>query len=452
MLNTPPHSHEAEQAVLGSILLDYIRVMECCIEGGITEDSFYVPAHRTTYAAMLHLHGAESVINLPSLIDRLRTTGQLDAAGGVMAIHALVDNTYTAADAEQHIAIVAAKHKLRRLMDVCQQACVEAAGSEAPDALIAATEQAVGGLADTVGSRKEKTEAETWDEIEYRMEHAGEGEDVQLGIETGLDCFDRNSLLRFRPGGMYLLMGRQKSFKTTVACAISNYQVRVGRKVGFCSREMPKDQLMAKMAGAIMNCSMDNVLRGTESVSDAHLAEARALLRSDRLTITDSVRTVDEFISWYKRGCRKHKWDLVVLDYLQKLDSGEKDRWEGIRKASERVTDAVKSAGVPILCVAIPSDDGNGMNKMYGSKQGDFDAFAKVLVNREYENDPDEPGKKRVKDSGWPDFRARVWVNLDEQRFGVSGVKFPVEVVGRTGVVSSVDVQKPIDEGGQAEF
>ena len=447
MTQAPPHAPDAEAAVLGSILLDYTRVLEVCMEQQVVAECFYVPAHRLIYAAMLDLYARDKSVDQATVGERLRIDGTLDKAGGPAAINALIDATPSSAHAEHYIDIVKQKHLLRGIIDVASNAIVKAQGAEDAEALRLGTESA---LADLEGGESHDvcTTPETWDAIEERMAHAGEGDAAPLGIDTGIDWFDRTGVMQFRPVGMYLLMGRQKSFKTTVACHIAVHQVRMGRKVGFCSREMPEQQLLGKMGGMIMNCSIDNVLRGTESVSDEHAAEARRLLRSGRLTISDKVRTVDEFVSWYRRGCRKKKWDLVVLDYLQKLDAGEGDRWEGIRKASERITDAAKTMGVPILCVAIPSDDGQGMSKMYGSKQGDFDTYAKMLVYREYEDDP-ASGQKVPKDSGHPDYTARVWLKIEEQRFAASGMTYPLDIVGRTGVVSCGIVQREMQPEGE---
>ena len=411
----PPHSHEAEQAVLGSILLDYIRVMECCIEGGITEDSFYVPAHRTTYAAMLHLHGAESVINLPSLIDSLRTTGQLDAAGGVMAIHALVDNTYTAADAEQHIAIVAAKHKLRRLMDVCQQACVEAAGSEAPDALIAATENQL----EQIGMcEPEETPERVWAGILARINAAERGETQEIGLPTGIEHVDR-VVDGLRKGGVYFLTGEKGCGKTTIVSNITNHVVAANKKVLFFTLEMTMEQLMERLAGVLMSASVTQLIKGTAAVREESKQIATAALTNGNLTIDAHTDNLDQFAAKVRKFAAQGG-DLVILDYIQRLQTGRGGKlFDETTAISQRVTRTAKRHKIPILCVSMESKDG-----LYGSRSLDYDSFATLAVRR------------RGEDTGYPDYEQVVDVWVDKNRFGPSHVNLPVKITGRTGAVS----------------
>ena len=119
-IKTPPSSIEAERAVLGSILLDTSgrdrdRVMDLCLAGGVTEESFFDPRNRTVYSAMLLLNRLGKPLDALVLIDSLKTDGKLDSIGGVAYIQSLIDQTPTTAHAEHYINIVKAKH-LRRTM------------------------------------------------------------------------------------------------------------------------------------------------------------------------------------------------------------------------------------------------------------------------------------------------------------------------------------------------
>ena len=433
MISAPPHSPDAEAATLGSILLDHTRVMEACIEAGLTEEAFYIPAHRLIYAAMLHLHGKDSVVTLSTVPDALRATGQLEAAGGHMALNALVDATDTPAHAEQHIAVVKAKHAMRSLINVCSEISVQAQRTDDAPALLAEAEGSVAEIGEMGHTRAKVDVSATWDDIERRM--ASGGEDSEIGIPTGIDYWDEQGLMRFRPGGMYLLMGRQKCFKSTLAFHIITEQLHAGRKVGLATLEMPHDQALAKMGGALMGCSVDNVLAGREAPSEGAIAYARGVLKSGRLQVDDSVRTVDEFAVWYKRGVRRHGWDLVVLDYLQRLQCKGESKWDSIEQTSQRITALAKDVGVPILCMAKLTVQ-DGRTKMYGSSAGGYDCYASCSIWRDSEADPNIEGQTRYTDSGFPDYNARAWLKIDEQRFGVSGKTIPISVCGRTGAVT----------------
>ena len=428
----PPFSEEAERAVLGSVLLDYPRVIDSCIEAGLTEDKFYVPAHRLIYSRMLALHERGASVDLITLPDALRAQDQLDQIGGPVALNALVDAVDSPYKDAEYTATVLAKANLRTLMGVCADLSVKAARAEDDTALLSEAEAVIS----EIGARETGPKllvSAVWDDLEHRMENGGE--DQQIGIDTGIDYWDHEGLLRFRPGGMYLWLGKQKCFKTTTAFHIANQQLFRGRKVGIASCEMPKNQALAKMGGAIMGCNVDNVIAGKEAVSDAKLARAREVLRSGNLVIEDGLRTVDEFIAWYRRGVRKHGWDLVILDYLQRLGCKGKDRWDSISATSEKITAAAKSVGVPILCIGMLTSK-DGQTRMYGSQQGNYDCYAQISVWRDLVDDPNMPGQKRYEDDGFPDYNAVAWLKIEDQRFGPSGKTVPIKVKGRTGEIT----------------
>src|SRR3989339_570682 len=93
----PPHSEEAERGVLGSVLLDSARVMDICVERQISPESFYVPAHRIVYEAMLDLSNQAAAIDILTVTDKLKMAGGLESIGGTVFLDRLIDSTPTAA-------------------------------------------------------------------------------------------------------------------------------------------------------------------------------------------------------------------------------------------------------------------------------------------------------------------------------------------------------------------
>jgi len=116
----PPHSVEAERAVLGTILLSTAsasdeRVMDVCLTNGVTAESFFDVRHRAIYSAMLAMHRVGKPIDYLTLTEELRAAGQLEAIGGVAYLQSIVDQVPTAAHAEHYISIVLRK-QLRRVL------------------------------------------------------------------------------------------------------------------------------------------------------------------------------------------------------------------------------------------------------------------------------------------------------------------------------------------------
>ena len=149
-LRVPPYSEEAERGVLGSILLDAARVLDLCVENGLaTPESFYVPAHRTLYGVLQQMSSKGEVVDMLTVLERLRAEGLLDGVGGAGFLEKLVDATPTAAHAEYYIDIVRQKALLRRALDCVREVERECYEQQAPaDQIVAESEQKFLAVAD----------------------------------------------------------------------------------------------------------------------------------------------------------------------------------------------------------------------------------------------------------------------------------------------------------------
>ena len=126
----PPYSEEAERGVLGSVLLDAMRVLDLCVESQLESESFYVPAHRLIFKAMLGMRDDNQVIDVLTLTDRLKSLGRLDDVGGAVALDRLIDSTPTAAHAGYYIDIVRQKFLLRSIIHCARAAESRCYGAE----------------------------------------------------------------------------------------------------------------------------------------------------------------------------------------------------------------------------------------------------------------------------------------------------------------------------------
>ena len=123
---TPPHNLEAERGILGSILIDASmgdsRVLDLCIENGITEDAFFSPVNRLLFETMLGMQKEMITIDALTLNERLRQIKRLDSICGPATIQALIEETPVAAHAEYYINIVREKYLLRRVIECARKA------------------------------------------------------------------------------------------------------------------------------------------------------------------------------------------------------------------------------------------------------------------------------------------------------------------------------------------
>jgi len=133
----PPYSEEAERAVLGSLLLDFARVANLCAVKAITEDSFYVPAHRLLFEHLGIMQAEHRTIDLLTVGERMKDSGRLDQAGGHAFLEGLIDSTPTSAHAEYYIDILSDKQRRRKIIGLAAGAMDRCYG-ETPVAEVAA--------------------------------------------------------------------------------------------------------------------------------------------------------------------------------------------------------------------------------------------------------------------------------------------------------------------------
>ena len=113
----PPHSVEAERALLGCALIDAARILDLCLERQISPESFHVQAHRDLYETMQDLHATRKPVDLVTVSTRLREANRMEGVGGEEELARLVAGTPTTAHAEYYIQIVYRNHLLRRIID-----------------------------------------------------------------------------------------------------------------------------------------------------------------------------------------------------------------------------------------------------------------------------------------------------------------------------------------------
>ena len=138
----PPHSEDAERAVLGCALQDASRILDLCIERQITVESFYVQTHQALFETMLGLHSARKPVDLVTVVDRLRENRQLDGVGGEEELARLIDGTPTTAHADYYIQLVYDNHLLRRIIDAARIVTEDVyKGDQEAESLLGAAEE-----------------------------------------------------------------------------------------------------------------------------------------------------------------------------------------------------------------------------------------------------------------------------------------------------------------------
>ena len=361
----PPSSEEAERGVLGSILLDAARVMDLCLESQITAESFYTPAHAVIFDAMFALSQQNGAIDILTVSERLRATGQIDKIGGAATLDRMIDATPTTAHAEFYIDIVRQKHLLRSIIDCAREAerdCFES--DENADILLDRAEQAFLDITERQHGFMipwGQAVMKTMSSIERFYESQGAG--GLRGMSTGFANMD-HVLQGLRQGEMIVLAARPSMGKTALAMNIAE-NVALGRSgdhtprpVGVFSLEMSSEALVMRMICSLAEVSSFKLTSGYVSATAVHgkLTQAASVLSKAPLFVDDTGGLdILELRARARRMKKKHDIQLIVVDYLQLIhsrDYGSQGRQIEIANVSGSLKAMAKELNVPVLVLS----------------------------------------------------------------------------------------------------
>ncbi|MFN4231413.1 replicative DNA helicase [Thermus sp.] len=355
----PPHNLEAEQSVLGAILLDSDVLDE--LEGLLpSPEAFYAEGHRKIYAAMQALRSQGKPVDLVTLAEELSRRGELEALGGVSYLVQLSEATPTAAYAEHYARIVAEKWTLRKL--------IQAAG----EAMRLAYEEAgsLDEILDTAGKKilevaltQTETEArsirvlvhETFEHIESLFQNKGE----VSGVRTGFKELDQ-LIGTLAPGSLNIIAARPAMGKTAFALTIAqNAALKEGIGVGIYSLEMPASQLTLRLMCSEARIDMNRVRLGQLTDRDfSRLVDVAGRLSEAPIYIDDTPDlTLMELRARARRLRSQHEVGLLIIDYLQLMSGpgagrqGE-NRQQEIAAISRGLKALARELNVPVIALS----------------------------------------------------------------------------------------------------
>ena len=339
---TPPFSLEAETAVLGGMLIDREAVTRAVEH--LNESMFYREANRRLYRAMVRLYERGDVIDVITVSEELKKTGEMETAGGFDYLAALVDAVPTAANLEYHARIVRDKALLRRLVEQATQIIrdVYEQGERSVEELLDEAESRIFRVVE--GQAREgfvwikKILWDAFEQIEKRQESGG----GITGVPTGFPDLD-NSTSGFQKGDLIIVAARPSMGKTSWALnVVANAALKYQVPSAILSLEMSKEQLVERLLCAEGRIDLHRLRhKRLEQEEHKRIATAAGLLNTAPIWIDDSPGvTVLEARAKARRLQAEIRREgkelgLVVLDYLQ-LMSGSSRRQDGrVQEVSE---------------------------------------------------------------------------------------------------------------------
>lgn len=353
VLRRQPYSAEAEQAVLGSILIDSATVATAVTM--LKPDDFYIPENAKIYETLVSMFTGGEKIDPITLLDKLKELELYDDAGGRSYLYKLMDATPSAVNIEAYAAIVKDKAKLRKLADVTGEANTRAMGEvgSVAEQLETLEQQLFELRGERSGAGLVPIREALNDSLREMKELASEGGKLP-GLPTGFRDLDFY-ISGLNRSDLIILAARPGVGKTSVALNIARYAAEAGegKNVLIFNLEMSRVQLVQRMLSSEALVELGK-LRTANMVRDEWDRLVAGALKLAKLPIyvddTSNI-TVAEIKA---RVRRVRDVGLVVIDYLQLIKGGRKDgnRVLEVSDISRSLKVMAKELNVPVLCLA----------------------------------------------------------------------------------------------------
>ena len=358
--NVLPNNLEAEQALLGCLLIDNETQTE--LLDRLSEDDFYQESHKLIIGAMKVVFNARKPVDVVTLADELEKSGALEKAGGMKYITELATATLTVANYRTYLDIVKRDSVNRRLIRAAQSIAENAyTGPEISDG-VAYAEKLVFDISKQTDSSAlvDMREDDAYDKVLNKFEVISTDKDAMRGVNSGFTKLDKMTN-GFQKSDLIVLAARPGVGKTTIGMNIVEHAALVENKTcAVFSLEMPRVQLAQRLLCSFARVSMSKALSGELSQSDwKKLWKARSELGKARIYIDDSSQTTPSQILSKCRRLKARKdvgLDLIMIDYIQLMRSGEKrqeeNRQQEIASITRNLKIMAKELDVPVLALS----------------------------------------------------------------------------------------------------
>lgn len=423
-----PHSVDFEQALLACCILEGGQeTVPVCLQGKVTCDSFYVPAHRVIWQAIIDLFSANSPINELILSDKLDSRHQLDGIGGVTYINHVCDRIDTPAHIVHYVKRVRDLELIRRVIDVSMRNISRAYSDDGDlDGFIEQAENDIFAISEDrlsdAAVHLDKPLEAAINTVQLMLQRKG---DI-VGVASGFVDLDK-MLFGFRPGDMIVIAARPSMGKTSLAMNIAENVVLPEQKksrqaVGtlFFSLEMSSEQLAMRLLCGRAGVNMNKLREGflSKSASES-LMRAANELKTAPLWIDESTNlTILEMRAKARRLQSKEAIGLIIIDYLQLINGDNRlPREQQISEISRGIKAMAKELKVPVIVLS--------------------------QLNRESEKERRQPRLSDLRESGAIEQDADVVMLLSKQQMSSNGdesqdqqQQFSSEVVPRELIIA----------------
>ncbi len=357
-LKVPPHSLQAEEAVLGGLMLD--NTGWDTVADLVTEEDFYRRDHRLIFRAINSLAEQNNPLDAVTLSEWLDQNALLEGVGGLGALGELAQKTPSAANIKAYAGIVRENSVMRQLIEVGNQIAGSAFQTEGRDsaALLDHAETLVFEIAEAGarGRRGFRSISELACLAVDRVDMLSQQDDPITGVPTGFVDLDSKTA-GLQPSDLIIVAGRPSMCKTTLAVNFAeNAAIKHGIPVAIFSMEMPGEQLALRMMSSLGHINQHKIRTGKLEDDDwPRLTSAVSLMDSAPIFIDDTpALSPIELRARARRLKREHNLGMIIIDYLQlmQVSHTRENRATEISEISRNLKALAKELEVPVVALS----------------------------------------------------------------------------------------------------
>lgn len=353
-IKLPPHSLEAEQSVLGAMLIDPDAVS--VVAALLRPQHFYREGHRQIYEAMLALYSGSAPIDLITLSDELTKRGNLEQIGGVPYLTLLASLVPSSATAGNYAQIVLNKAVLRDLISATGQISASCYQQEEVDNVLEEAERLIFRLSQSRVKRDFEALPDIVAEVYAQIAEMVKNKGTVAGLSTGFRELDQLTS-GLHPSDLIIVAARPSVGKTAFALNIAQHvAIRQRIPVAFFSLEMGKEQLAMRMLCSEAAVDGQKLRTGFLDAQDwSKISDASDVLSEAPIFIDDTPAiTVMEMRSKARRLKLEHNIGLIIVDYLQLMRYGGRtdSRQQEVAEITRGIKALARELQVPLIALA----------------------------------------------------------------------------------------------------
>lgn len=352
-LRIMPNNQEAEQSVIGSMILDKNAI--ATVLEKLHADDFHRDRHKIIFQAILDLFTKDTPIDLVTLADHLKSIDKLEYVGGISYLTEIASSVPTTLNLVSYINIVSDKSMLRKLIRASTEIMDDSyTKQDEVNVVVEEAEKRIFNIAEKRNSGGFEAISTILERGFVEIERVYNNKGTTTGVSTPFPELDRMTS-GFQKGDMVLIAARPSMGKTTFALNLAEHAaLREGKSIAIFSLEMGMDQLAYKFLCSEANVELTKLRNGDLDDRDwENIARASGPLSQAKIYIDDTAGiSVTEMRSKCRRLKLEHGIDLILIDYLQLMSGKGESRQQEVSEISRSIKALAKEMQCPVIALS----------------------------------------------------------------------------------------------------